>query len=318
MNARNKTKIALVKPSKDSLEMWQGWCDGLYGALTELGKDFNVKVFGYCDVDAVIKKDGIEIQLSSTPASLHYWLRSFNPKLVMGWGPSFTPWSELNQFTGKKVLLYAGGIPDRENAKMFDAVVVENESDAQYFDNSHVAFGTNTETFRPFPLNKLFPSVYPAAFALYKRHNLWAESVPGGSLAIGHMQEVEQECISVCIDKGHMVLPSVSMKTIPFFLNQARGIVITAERMGGCQRLALEAMACNVPVLVTEDSKASEFDGVWTCPPDKENIRNAFLTMVMSFENSDIDLRKDYIEGKYDHYTYADKLRNVINNLLGK
>lgn len=314
MNARNTTKLALVKPSKEPLDMWYAWSDGLYGALKELGKEFSVKVFGYCDVDAVIKRDNIEIQLSSTSSSLGYWLRAFNPKIILGWGPSFINWSELNSFTGTKILLYAGGLPDNENAKkIFDAVVVENESDAQFFDNSYVAFGTNTEVFRPFTyLNKIYPAVYPAAFANWKRHDLWAKSAPGGSVAIGHMQEVEQECIEVCIENGHMVMPQVSQSSVPFFLNQAKGVIITAERMGGCQRLALEAMACNVPVLVTNDSKAAEFDGVWTCPPEEDEIRKAFIAMVLSFENGEFDLRKQFIEGKYDHYAYADNLRKVI------
>lgn len=311
VNGRNKTKIAIIKPIDEPLSMWYGWCDGLMGAIGEMSKEFNVKVFGYSDVPAVIKRDGWEIQVTDNPSSLKYWLRSFNPKVIMGWGTAQHHWNEMNGFLGTKILLYAGGPP--ADTSRFDAVVVETPSDEQFFDNSYIAFGTNTDMFRPMPLNKLFPAVYPAAFALWKRHDLWAKAVPGGSLAVGHMQDHEPECFGVCIDEGHAVIGTVPQNIIPQLVNQAMGVVVTAEHMGGCQRLALEAMACNVPVLVTNDSKAAQIDGVWTCPPDVDNIRNAFLTMVTTFENETTDLREKYIVGKMDHIQYGRKLIEIID-----
>jgi len=317
MNGRNSTKIALIKPSNEPLSNWESWCDGLYAALNELGSWYSIKVFGYSDQPSVITRGNIEIQLSNNISSLKYWLRSFNPKLVLGWGVSYDKWSEIDDFIGKKVLLYAGGRADKENAKaIFDAVVVENPSDAVLFDTEYVAFGTNTDVFKPMDLNKMIPAFYPAAFALYKRHRLWSKVVPAGSLAVGHIQPHEAECYEVVVNNGHIALPILGMDSMPYLYNQSVATVLTPEYLGGCQRAALESMACNVPVLTTSDSKASEFEGVWSVPPFEDDLRNAYMTMVMSFEQDPVDLREKYIMGKYDHKTYAKKLNKVIEDLL--
>lgn len=317
MNGRNTTKIALVKPAFDELFVWEQWADGLYGALNELGKTYSVKVFGYCETPAVIMRDNIEIQLTDCLTSLRYWLKAFNPKLIMGWGVSYDQWKELDGYEGAKILLYAGGTPDKRNAySIFDAVVVENPSDAVHFDTKYVAFGTNTDVFRPMKLNKMVPAFYPAAFALYKRHDLWSKSVPAGSLAVGHIQPHEMQCYEVVVEGGHMALPMIGMESMPYLYNQSIATVLTAEYMGGCQRAALESMACNVPVITTQDSKASEFDGVWAVPPFVRDLQAGYLQMVTQFIQEPVDLRTKYIIGKYDHVTYAKKLNKVIRYLL--
>lgn len=311
-----KRKVALIKHGKgENLDSWYSWCDGLYGALNELGKELTVTVFGYSDQNTVISRDNLEIKLFTSHNSMRYWIESYQPDYIFGWGTSFHSWEEL-QYNGtpnKKILLYAGGEPDDANAsKIFDLVVVENESDKKHFHRSAVAFGTNTDVFKPMDLNKIYPAFYPAAFALYKRHNLWAKSVPDGSIAVGHLQEHEKECFEVVTENGHIILPPLSMSSMPFFYNQSFATVLTAEHLGGCQRASLESMSCNIPVLVTNDSKASEFEGVWTCPPTVEDISNAYLSMVTAFEQEPIDLRKEYIVGKYDHFEYAKKLKELL------
>lgn len=311
-------KIALVKHGKgDTLANWYSWCDGLYGAMAKLGETHKVQIYGYSDQTAFIKRDNLEINVFENEQSFRFRLDGFKPSVVFGWGTSFHNWNEIERLTTpkKRILLYAGGPIDKTNAfRHFDHVVVENESDKEKFEDGRVsvAFGTNTDVFKPMQLNKLYPSFYPAAFALYKRHNLWSESVPEGSLAVGHMQDHETECFETCIEKTHLVLPAVEMTTIPYLYNQSKATVLTAENMGGCQRSALESMACNVPVLVTSDSKASEFEGVWSAPADRDNLREAYLAMVTSFELEPVDLRNEYIVGKYDHIEYAKKLEALL------
>jgi hypothetical protein len=318
INPKNKTKIALVKPAKnENLTMWYEWCDGLYGAMNVLGEKYNVKVFGYCDVPAYIEKGNISIHLSDNISSLKYWLASHGPKYVFGWGTSYDKWEELEEYNGecpeKKILLYAGGPINQPNArKKFDHVVVENASDQVFFPGSTVAFGTNTDVFKPMNLNKLYPAFFPAAFASWKHHELFAKAMPPGSLAVGMLIDSEKHCYQNVIDGGHIISPALPMTAMPYFYNQSKGVCLTPEHMGGCQRAALEAMACNVPVLVTSDSKAAEFDGVWTCEPDPQIIREAYINMILMFEQGGFNLRDQFIIGKYDHYTYAEKLAKLL------
>jgi glycosyltransferase involved in cell wall biosynthesis len=315
---RNKTKVALVKPAKnEDLLMWQSWCDGLYGAMQVLGETYNLKVFGYCDTPAYLERGNIGIHLSDNISSLKYWLASFGPKYVFGWGTSYDKWEEVQEYNGekaeKKILLYAGGPINQPNArKKFNQVVVENESDREFFPDSVVAFGTNTDVFKPMKLNKLYPALYPAAFASWKHHELFAQAMPVGSLAVGMLIESEKQCYQNVIDSGHLILPALPMTVMPYLYNQSQGVCLTPEHMGGCQRAALEAMACGIPVLCTNNSKAAEFDGVWTCDPDPESIRQAYINMILMFQNGEYNLREQFILGKLDHFEYAKKLAKLL------
>lgn len=316
----NKTRVAFVKPSKEPIGMYYSWCDGLWGAIKQLHKvhKFNVDVYGLCDQDAYFERDGIAFHMSNGVRALKYRMGVNEPKVILGWGTSYHKWHEIEEEPAKlKVLLYAGGEPDNKNArKYFDEVVVENESDAKHFDNCPAAFGTNTDTFYPMDVQKEYPSIYPAAFALWKRQDLWAKAMPAGSLAIGQKQEHEKECYEVCKEYGHEVMDLKDMTTMVEYYNRAEGVCLTPTRMGGCQRAALEAMACNVPVLATEDSKAAEFDGVWACKPEVDEIREAFIYMVLNFYNSGRNLRDEFIVGKLDHHEYARKLNEIIRSRL--
>lgn len=314
MNPRNKTKIALVKPAKETLAMWNGWCDGMYGAFQVLSEKYNVRVFGYAEHPATIKKDNMYIQVTHNISSLKYWLDNFAPEYIFGWGTATHPWNEIQASKAKKILLYAGGAYDDANAqKIFNQIVVENKSDTTHFQNSFHAFGTNTKVFRKIEgLQKMFPSLYPATFTLYKRHDLWAKAMPPGSLAVGQMQDHEPQCYEVCADNGHLIMPALPMDAMPMLYAQTQGVCLTPEHDGGCQRAALEAMACNVPVLVTDDSKAAEFEGVWACPPDINEIGHAYLQMLFEFNAAGVDLKEEFITGKYDESTYASQLELAL------
>jgi len=312
----NGTIIGLVKPANEPVEMWNSWCDGLYGAMDLLGKEKNlvIYVFGYSDKPTTIERPNMTIFLRHDIKQLKYALSIHKPTIIFGWGTSFHDWAEIEDSTAKKILLFAGGPYDYENAsRKFDHIVVENAWDQNKFPNSTVAFGTNTEVFKPIEgYNKTIPSLYPASFAKWKRHSLWAESMPTGSLAVGQYQDHEKECYEVCREFGHTTIPQVPMTLLPHFYNQSLGVCVTSEWFGGCQRAVLESMACNVPVLSTNDNKCGEFDGVWTVDPSAEELRQAFTQMVTTFVTSKFDLRSEFIVGKYDHYTYAKKLKEFI------
>lgn len=312
----NGTNIGLIKPANEPIEMWLSWCDGLYGAMDLLGQEhnLNIYVFGYSDKPTTLERPHMTIFLRNDIKQLKYALSIHKPAVAFCWGTSFHNWAEIEDLDVTKILLFAGGPYDYENAsKIFDHVVVENTWDQNKFPNSTVAFGTNTDVFKPLEgYNKSIPCFYPAAFAKWKRHGLWAEAMPTGSTAIGQYQEHEKECFEVCREFGHLTLPQVPMGLLPHFYNQSLGVCLTSEWFGGCQRAALEAMACNVPVLSTNDNKCGEFNGVWTCNPTVDDLRAAYTQMVTTFTLSQYDLRQEFIVGKYDHHEYAKKLKEFI------
>lgn len=313
MNPRNKTKIALINPARQTLAKWNYWCDGVYGAFQKLAEKYNVRVFGYAEHPATLKKENLYIQVTHNISSLTYWLDNFNPEYIFGWGPATHGWNELKSQKAKKILMYAGGDYDPAAEQIFDRIIVESKSDTTHFKDSLIAFGTNTKVFRKIEgLQKMFPSLYPATFLSYKRHELWAQSMLPGSLAVGDIHEQHPQYHNICSINGHVVIPSVPMVHMPYLYSQSQGVCLTPENMGGGLKSALESLSCNVPVLVTEDSQAVDINGVWACPPDKDNIREAYLQMVLSFENSNVDLREEYITGKFDESTYASQLELAL------
>lgn len=312
-NPKNKSKIAVIREGKYTLEEWNSWCDGLYKAL-ELAADVaNIRVYGYCDMPATIVKNNLTLVLSDNVSSLRYWVNSFGCRKIIAIGRPNHDWHEVISFKQPKYLIAVDGSPDKKNVtSLFEKIVVKLSKDKKQYTNSVVAFGTNTDRFRELELNRLYPSLYIGEFLPEKRHNLWAKAMPAGSLAVGRMDPKYPECFEVCLENGHLVLPQVPNTLIPYLLNQSQGVCLTADANGGGFQIALEALSCNVPVLATKDSEAAYLDGVWTCAPEVNEIREAYLSMILSFQNSNTDLFDKYVKDKYDEYAYAQAILELI------
>jgi hypothetical protein len=150
-----------------------------------------------------------------------------------------------------KALLFAGGPINHSYAHKFDVIFVEDDWTLQEFRkigiNAKLAFGTNTQLFKPMQLAHHWDYIYPAAFALWKRHDTFMKYVNGKkALAVGYMQpnDVEKECYEICQENGVDVLPRVTPDVLVRLINMSKEVVVTADIMGGGQRTILEALAC--------------------------------------------------------------------------
>jgi len=56
-----------------------------------------------------------------------------------------------------------------------------------------------------------------------------------------------------------MILPHLSHKAVAYLMNASKTCVITSDSTGGSQRTVLEAMACELPVLVVNKTFISNF-----------------------------------------------------------
>lgn len=179
-------------------------------------------------------------------------------------------------------------------------------------------YGTNTEVFKPTRQPKVFDAVFPATFATWKRHKLFAEARQPGDgnwLACGWFQPREKQCWKVCQDNGITMLHHQNAESMNFIYNMSRTCVITSDSSGGSQRTVLEAMAVGIPPIVMEDSdktteyvKESGFGKI--VPPNPEDIREA----VREFVANPPDPQKgiDYIKSKYTAHHYAEEMKQGI------
>jgi glycosyltransferase involved in cell wall biosynthesis len=215
-------------------------------------------------------------------------------------------------------LCFAGGHFDGDARNYIEHYFTESEVYKGRFEaqgcSVSTAFGTNTELFKPIPAqHKLFDALFPATFALWKRHNLFAEATKGlKACAVGFVYEThEQECWQVCEAAGNLVLPHVSAEALRHLYAASKCVVIPSRADGGSQRTVLEAMAMNIPVIVCGDSdKTTEYvreGGGLIVAPNAFEIREAML------KAKDLNFNtENYIKSKWSEYTYADALDKWI------
>ena len=218
-----------------------------------------------------------------------------------------------------------GGFTDYQNIP--DIVFVESDSYLQEFKqrglNVRQAFGTNTELFRPMPWQpKKFKAVFPATFAGWKRHELFAKAMGSDGLACGFWQPHETGCYEVCQENGTALLHHQNAESCALIYNMGHTCVVTSSSVGGSQRTVLEAMASNIPVIVTRDSeKTSEYilkcgedlgmNVGSACEPTPEDIRREVENWIGIKVNT-----RAWILENYSEYIYADKVKEGIESIL--
>src|SRR3990167_3266187 len=202
------------------------WQDGLYWALSELGKKHEVEIILKSDQEIGYRRDNILVNAYSDDNFAIESLYQFSPDNVILWG-------QINQ-------------------PLFERV---KESEAK------VAFGINTDIFKPYPQPKIFKALYPAVFGMWKRQDLFAQAFGKDGVCIGRYQPHEPQCLQWAQDAGCMTIPMIlPQSAMPYFYNASECIVSTATNDSGGQRTVLEAMACNIPIIVMSDNyKASEY-----------------------------------------------------------
>ena len=291
---------------------WQSytWQDGLAAALVELRKrGHEVRV--YADTDQVIPNPMNTIEpIGSMDKD---WCDVF-----LHWADMTRPNAEVNFQTGKPMAIcFAGGDPLTEQTELFNHIFVESQVYYELLNSKgypvSIAFGTNTDLFKPVQQAKTFDTIFPATFAAWKRHDLFAKATEGlRACAVGFMYDThEQECWQVCVDSGVLVLPHVSAEVLHRLYAASRSVLITSKSEGGSQRTVLEALAMNIPCIVT-DSNKFDYEGTIRTLPNIESIR-AILDGLEFYE--DINTR-DYILDTWSHIQYADNIEKGLKDIL--
>jgi glycosyltransferase involved in cell wall biosynthesis len=244
--------------------------------------------------------------------------------VILHWADFTRPHAKPHQELGiPMAICFAGGEAVNYNTPYFDHIFVESEVykaklESAGYENVSIAFGTNTELFKPIEQPKLLDTIFPGTFAEWKRHQLYAQAVQGlRSLAVGYIYtDHETECWEDCLKHGVAILPHVSAETLHRLYASSRVCVIPSRSSGGSQRTVLEAMAMNLPLVVTDSDK---FDYVWDSdevlqvPPHPDAIREA----VDFYINNNITVNtRDVVVEKWSEFTYADALEEGLKSIL--
>jgi len=312
-------RIAFLWDWSPTYEQTITWQDGLSRALLELldrGHDVQIYVPGL--EDALIRHPYFDIIQS---INLKERIGDDKPEVILHFADMTRPNAKpLKELGIPMAICFAGGEPVTYNTYDFDHIFVESLIYKEAFKKADcsvsIAFGTNTELFTPIEQPRVFDTIFPGTFAAWKRHDLYAQATRGlKSLAVGWMyQDHEQECWEECIRMGTTVLPHVSAEALHYLYAASRMCVITSQSNGGSQRTVLEAMAMNLPLIVTDSDKFDYATGyAYQCEPEPEEIRS-YINAILDGDG-DTNTR-DYILNNWSHIQYADALEAGLSKLL--
>lgn len=334
----SKMRIAFVHDWTCVDEQTYSWRDGLYAALVELKKrGHEVLVLTCGDRPREIVLPELVVHVEITGQGVKEAIASFGPDVILHWADTTRP----NAFVGRELgipqaLCFAGGNPLGDTLGAFDLVFVESEVYKQRYlaagVNVRTAFGTNTKLFDPenvFVKNqpKTYDLIFPATYANWKRHKLFAEAARGyKAVTCGYMySDHEMDCWGVCQEAGVTVLPHVSAEVLRNLYAASRVCVVTSDSTGGSQRTVLEAMAMNVPVVVMQDGdKCSEYTDDASrighvigskVRPESEVIRKVVEGWLSPLTRLN---SREYVLSKWSEVCYADALEAGLNTLCNK
>jgi len=275
------------------------WRDGLWAAMQLLEKKYQVE---YCEPTDEITGDVIL-----------FW----EAPCTINSGENAKWYNRIHQMDKKKILLFAGGPIQKEWVENFDLLAVEsaiNAEECEKLDIPHVtAFGVNTDIFKPLKIQKKYITTSHGTCASWKRQWLICQAMGEKALVFGQEQDSDPRPFAECRTCNSIVLPEQSYAETVKLINSGYVSVNCADFWGGGQRQTLEAMACNIPVVVMSDSPKNreyvqESDGI-ICEPNEVAIRNAVL------EAQKRKGQRGYVMSKWTHKHYAKALDKAIQSL---
>ena len=281
------------------------WRDGLWAALEIIKKDHEVQMVRRPDAPNAVKT-----------------IKDFNPDVLLCWGAlTENHWENILPFIDvPKVLCFAGGATEDIRASWFDKILVESDDWEEAFTDQGYspirAFGTNTKLYKPMTLNKEWSGIYPATFAAWKRHDIFAKALKGRGLAVGRKQPgIEEWTWQGCLDEGVNVMEVVHPEELVKLYNKSHFTVLTSSYWGGSQRQALESLSCNVPVICLSDGKPAEYVRESGCGAVLERWED-----IMPYIEANLDTvypsGREYILEKYSEEGYTKSIMGAIESIV--
>lgn len=312
-------KIAFIWDWEPEYYQTITWEDGLAAALKVLiDRGHNVTIICAGRYDETIKHSYFDIEVTD---NIKAYVGALKPDAILHWAdttrPNAAPTAELGI---PMALCFAGGEANGGTAQYFQHIFVESEVYKPQFLRRGIpvstAFGTNTELFKPTEQTKAFDTIFPATFATWKRHELYAQATNGlRSLACGYMYtDHEQECWQVCLDNGVAILPHISAQALHYLYAASKVCVISSRSDGGSQRTVLEAMAMNIPLVVCDSDKFDYAEGLsFKAEPLIPEIRKKIDEALESECNT-----REYVLQNWSEYNYADALEKGLLSICQK
>ena len=319
--------ISFVWDWDNTLEYILGWKDGLAAALKEISGQsvlsIHTQTHGMHGF-AAIPHEYFSISCHQDYNSIKTSVARETPDVVVVWGDLTRP--SLKHFAEnyKTILLFSGGpVQIMPWMKNIDHVFVENEVYREQFAaagmSSSIAFGCNTTLFSPKEKQKHFDIFFPATYAAWKRHHLFARLAAGRkAVTCGHKVLSEPQCYDVVDRAGALALEHRYADQMVELYARSRCVVVPSAANGGSQRTVLEALSMNIPCVVAADSdKNTEL--IYNCgqpsliaEPNVDRLGKAVDNALASTQPINT---RDLVLDQYSEFVYAKKIMEKVCEL---
>lgn len=289
-------KLAFIFTDKKPGEYYYGLYNGLFESFKYLTKNFEVAVFAYTDELNVVRRNKYDINFRNTDKSIFYAVNAyFDPTHVFFVGSSNYDYEkfELPKST-PKFFIHKGNKHKEKYKDFFDTVIVESEEEKKHYTNAIVGSVVNTKDYFPQLTEKYFTFCFPQDLSDNKLDFFSKVRVYGS--------------ISQTLNST-VKLPLESTHTLSTVMNQSKAVSIIEDTNDSFE-LALSALACNVPVVATVDSKASSIPAVVksiATTPEFTLAMYETLTLEKKY-----NFRDEFIMPNYTPQNYAKLLMDLI------
>lgn len=289
----NNTKIAVVITDKKQAKEYYDLKDGLLESLNLLKKNIEIEVFAFTEQMNTLVTDKYDISFRNTLKALDFAInKRFEPDVVIAVGdPNFNYEKIFTDKYKKKILIHKGVNHNKKVESYFDHIIVETPKEEAEYKNSISQAVVNTKLFRPKDSEKYFTVCYPQNISDEKKEFFEKVRVYGS--------------ISQYIDST-VKLPLNSSVILSTIMNQSK-VVSLIENENSIE-FALSALACNTPVIVTNDIKASYLPAVLT-----SNVTTPeFINKTYDALNLRYNYFEEYIKPNFTPERYAKLLMELI------
>lgn len=269
---------------------------GLFESFSTLAKNFEVMVFAYSDQLNVIRRGNFDINLRNTDKSVAFAVNQyFEPTHAFFVGNVDFDFEKINiPKKTPKYLIHKGTKHKEELYNYFDGVIVETIEEKENYKRAVVNSVVNTKAYYPQLTDKYFTFCFPQDLTPSKLEFFSKVRVYGS--------------ISQTLNST-VKLPLESTETLATVINQSKAMSLI-EDTDDSYELALSALACNVPVLATTDSKASKIPAVVKSVATTPDFTVAMLE-ALNLENKH-NFRDDYIMPNYTPKAYSKVIMDMI------
>jgi len=290
-------KLAIIITTNKPTEHYLQLHNGIFESIKYLTKNFQTRVYCFTEQMNVLQRPSYDLYFRNTYAALKFAVNeSFEPTHVFFISEGDFDFSQipLNKDV-PKFLIHKGRKHLPEYYDYFDAVIVETEEEKKHYKNALCENVANTNIYYPQITEKYFTFCFPqelqpSKFDFFNKVRVY------GSISQNLNSTVK--------------LPLTNSILLSVIYNQSKGVALIDDTEDALE-LALSALACNVPVIATNDSKAASLPSVIKSGLDSTEFINK-LYQTMQLHESNINFRDEYVIPNFTPQNYAKILMELI------